>query len=91
MKKKKLNKIHLRKRIMQLVEEMGRTNPFGDYCMARSDFYLLPKIKSIYLFHFATARDAWEYAGLTRDDLVRAFYDVRGREPNNNADQEENK
>lgn len=69
----------LRERILELVEEMGRTSRFSDYSLARSDFSLLLKIKSIIPGWFTTAKDAWEYAGLTREDLVQAFDDACGR------------
>lgn len=70
---------YLRKRILELVEEMGGTSRFSDYSLARSDFSLLPKIKAIVPGWFNTARAAWEYARLTREDLIRAFDDAQGR------------
>jgi len=64
--------------IMGLVDEMARAAKTDNYSWEREGFGLLLRIRTISPGWFLTAKAAWEYAGLTREDLVRRFQEVRG-------------
>lgn len=71
--KRGLDRQAARGAILALVREMARTFPEADYCFAREQFGLLPKIRRLTANAKPTASQCWEHVGLQRSHLVDEF------------------